>query len=426
MRSASSFSFALIAAALSLAPLTRAGGVDSRNNNSADFIRTLSRNSSLDGGDIAIYNPAGTVRLEDGLHLALHNQTISKYNKQTLQRTGLDFESEITTPFYPTAFVVYKRTNWTAFGAFSFPGGGGALHYDEGSNTAAIIQANLQFMQPSRDADSRLSSVYYAMTLGGAWAPMDKFSVSLAVRPLYARTDVEVDADTLLGSSSKIVDHMEEARGFTGILGADFFPTPELTLALRLEGPTTLEWEVQRSTLNLDQVILDPTVRAGFTSALRGSLRAPGEEFRRDLPANLGLGAGYAANTSLRADLSFNYYFNTWADWEGKDQDHDDGWEVSLGLEYAWNVDLKTSVGGLYTVTGADPESYNAENPALNSYTLGLGARYTLDRFAFVGAFAANIALDDEAEVVTPAGTSFVDLEKHVLLYAVALEYRAF
>ena len=189
---------------------------------------------------------------------------------------------------------------------------------------------------------------------------------------LYARIDIEVDADPELGSA-KIIDHMEEARGFTGVLGLDFLPIPELTLALRFEGPTPLDWEVQRSNLNLDQVILDPTFRAGYTAALRGSLRAPGEEFRRDLPANLGLGAGYLFIPALRADLSFNYYFNTWADWEGKDQDHDDGWEVSLGLDYAWDNGLKTSVGGLYTVTGADPQSYSVENPALDSYTLGLG-----------------------------------------------------
>lgn len=403
-----------------------AGGVDNRNNNSADFIRTLSRNSSVEGADIAIYNPAATAFLADGLHLAIHNQTISKYNQQSPQSSRAEYESEITSWLYPTAFAVYKRQNWAAFGAFSYPGGGGALRYDEGSYTTTYLQTNLQFLNPPRNPDTWLRSVYYGGTLGGAWAPIPSLSASLAVRMVYARIDIEVDADTTLGSSSKLVDHLEEARGFTGVLGLDWLPIPELTLALRFEGPTPLEWEVQGSSLNLDQVILDPATRAGFTSSLRASLRAPGEEFRRDLPANLGLGAGYAPIPDLRADLSFNYYFNTWADWEGKDQDHDDGWEVSLGLEYDWTRELKASIGALYTVTGADEESYNVENPALDSYTLGLGARYAFDRFSLVGAFAANIALDDDVDVVTPDGASQVGLEKHILLYAIGVEYRAF
>ena len=402
-----------------------AGNVDNRNNNSADFIRSLSRNSSVEGADVTIYNPAAAAFLADGLHFALHNQTITKHNQQSA--AGTEYESDITTWLYPTAFVVYKRANWAAFGAYSYPGGGGELRYDEGSYTSSILQSNLSSMNPPRDADTRLRSVYYGGTLGGAWAPIPSLSASLAVRMIYARTDIEIDADTTLGGSSKIVDHMEEARGFTGVLGVDFLPIPELTLAMRFEGPTPLDWEVQSSALNLDQVILNPTYLAGFTSALRASLRGAGEEFRRDLPANLGLGIGYAPLPAFRGDLSFNYYFNTWADWEGKDQDHDDGWEASLGLEYDFTRELKASVGALYTVTGADAQSYNVENPALDSYTLGLGARYTFDRFTLVGGFAANIALDDDAEVATPpSGTIDVGLEKHVLLYAIGLEYRAF
>jgi long-subunit fatty acid transport protein len=220
---------------------------------------------------------------------------------------------------------------------------------------------------------------------------------------------------------------MEEARGFTGVLAADFWPTPELTLALRLEGPTSLEWEVQKSDLNLDNVIKDPTTRAGFTNLLRASLRAPGSTFQRDLPANVGLGAGYALLPALRADLSLNYYLNSVADWGGKEDDHSDGWELALGMEYAFPFGLKASAGGMYTVSGADTESYSVENPALDSYTLGAGGKYAIgSRFAVIGGFAANLTFEDEVRIVSPAGTSYADLEKHVLVYALGFEYRAF
>jgi long-chain fatty acid transport protein len=407
-----------------------AGSVDNRNNNSADYIRSLSRNSSLEGADIAIYNPAGTVRLPDGLHLSLSNQTVSKFNRHAMRSSPFkEYESEITSPLYPTAFAIYKQADWAAFGAFSFPGGGGELRYDKGSNTVALIQTNLEFMNPPRNAEAYLRSVYYGGTLGGAWQPKPWISLAFGIRALYARTDITVDGDTVLapGNTSKIIDHMEEARGYTAVMAADFWPTPKLTLALRLEGPTSLEWEVQKSTLNLDNVIQDPTIRGRFTSALRATLRSPGSTFMRDLPANVGLGAGYAILPALRADLSVNYYLNTLADWDGKEDDHSDGWEAALGMEYAFPFGLRASAGGMYTVTGADSESYSVENPALDSYTLGAGGKYAIGpRLGITGAFAANIALDDEVKIVSPAGTSFADLEKYVLVYALGIEYRLF
>lgn len=418
-----------LALALAVGSLIHAGSVDNRNNNSADYIRSVSRNSSLEGADITIYNPAGTVRLKDGLHLSLSNQTVAKYNKHSMQSSDLFYESDIVSPLYPTAFAAYKKDNWAAFGGFSFPGGGGELRYEEGSNTVSIIQSNLQAMNPSRNANAYLRSVYYGGTLGGAWSPRPWVSVALAVRALYARTDIDVDADTVLapGTSTKVIDHMEEARGYTGVLGVDFFPTPELNLAVRFEGPTSLEWEVQRSDLNLNSVIKGAATRAGFTAILRGTLRDKGTTFQRDLPANLGLGAGYGILPALRADLSFNYYMNTLADWGGKENEHADGWEAALGLEYAWAFGLKTSLGGMYTVSGADTKTYSVENPALDSYTIGTGGRYDLGRkFSISAGFAANIALGDEVRIVTPAGTSFADLEKHVLVYAIGVEYGAF
>ncbi len=416
-----------LACALAAGLPALAGSVDNRNNNSADYIRSVSRNASVEGGDIAVYNPAGTVRLPEGLHLSLSNQTVSKFNEHTLSNAGNVYESDITSPLYPTGFLVYKRRPWAGFGAFSFPGGGGELRYGRGAAAVAPLQTNLSSMAPPRNADAYLRSVYYGGTAGAAWAPRDWVSVSLSARVIYARTDIVVDADTVLAprGAGRLVDHMEEARGFTGVLGADFFPTPALTLALRFEGPTPLEWEVMRSDLNLEGVIQNPRTRAAYESALRRQARAPGSTFRRDLPANLGLGAGYAVLPALRADLSVNWYMNTLADWGGQEAAHDDGWEAALGLEYSLPAGLRLSAGGMYTVTGADAGVYSVENPALDSYTLGTGAKLLLSgRLALIGGFAANIALDDEA--IVPALGTTAELEKYVLVYAVGVEYRAF
>ncbi|MDB5106426.1 MAG: rane protein involved in aromatic hydrocarbon degradation [Fibrobacteres bacterium] len=412
---------------LAFAPGIRAGSVDNRNNNSADYIRSVSRNAATDGGDVAIYNPAGTVRLQDGLLVSLNNQTVAKYNRHKLIKPDVGYESNIVSPLYPTGFAVYKRDNWAAFGGFSFPGGGGELDYAEGSATVFPIQTNLQSRNPPQDADAYLRSLYYGGTVGGAYAISEKYSVSLAARVIYARTDITVDAGVDLPprNSSKVVDHMEEARGVGAVLGFDAFPMPGLILALRLEGPTSLEWEVQRSTLNLESVIKDPNLRAGYTANLRQVLRTPGSKFQRDLPATIGLGAAYTFIPGLRADASFNYYMNTLADWGGIEDRHEDGWEAALGVEYAWTPRILTSTGVQYTISGAGPDTYQIENPALDSYTLGIGGRFkATDRIGLSAGFAANITFDDDMPV-TSLGTT-AGLQKDVLVTAVAIEYRAF
>ena len=126
-----------------------------------------------------------------------------------------------------------------------------------------------------------------------------------------------------------------------------------------------------------------------------------------------------------RADLSFNYYFNASADWSGAEDFHDDGYELSLALEYDWPIPLRTSAGALYTVTGAGDHSYQIENPALDSYTLGLGARYALnDRLGLTAAWAGNFAMEDELAVASFNTTA--QLEKRVIIYALGIDYRLF
>lgn len=413
--------------ALGLPGIARSGGVDNRSNNSADYVRSLARNAATNGADISVYNPAGTVRMPAGLHVSLSNQVLDKYNEQSLETPERSFKQSLLSPLYPTGFAVYRRKSWAAYGAFSFAGGGGELEYEKGSATVYLLQSSLNALNPPRNADTYLRSIYPAATFGGAYAFKDFVSVSLGLRYLYARTDVRVDGGRTFAplGSSKLVDHMEEARGFTGILGLDAFPMRDVTLALRFEGPTPLEFEVQRSELNLDEVVPDATTRGRFVAGLRQNLRSQGARFQRDLPANLGLGASYAGLPGLRAELAFNHYFQSLADWEGKENLHDDSWELALGLEYQTPIPLMLSAGGMYTVSGAGPATYQLENPALDSYTLGAGGRYAFpNRLSLSVGFAANLAFGDEVTLAFPATSA--ELDKSIFIYALGIEYGLF
>ena len=107
--------------AASASPLF-AGGIDNKTNWSAEYIRTLNRNAATDSADIVSYNPAGVMKMEDGLFGNLSVQYINKDYTNKVDGTDLDS----TEPsFLPGLFALYKQDKWAGFFAFTIPGGGG-------------------------------------------------------------------------------------------------------------------------------------------------------------------------------------------------------------------------------------------------------------------------------------------------------------
>ena len=116
----------LFVALFMLIQITFAGGILTNTNQSAQFIRMLSRNASTDI-DAVYFNPAGLIKLNDGWHFAFYNQTIFQDKTVDSEFPLLNdghYAGEVRVPVFPTAFAVYKKNDW----AFSFgfgPNGGG-------------------------------------------------------------------------------------------------------------------------------------------------------------------------------------------------------------------------------------------------------------------------------------------------------------
>jgi long-subunit fatty acid transport protein len=83
------------------------------------------------------------------------------------------------------------------------------------------------------------------------------------------------------------------------------------------------------------------------------------------------------------------------------------------------------SLSAQYTLTGADQHSYQIENPALNSITIGAGGRYGIgQRLGLTAGWAGNFAFGDKADFALLNTTA--DLKKQVMVYALGVDYRAF
>ena len=110
------------------------GGILTNSNQSANYVRLLSRNASL-GIDGAYYNPAGLVKLENGLFLSFHNQTI--FQTKTINNSfpllnNSSYEGTTTVPVFPTFFAVYKKDKFAISFAAGPNAGGGSAKYKKG------------------------------------------------------------------------------------------------------------------------------------------------------------------------------------------------------------------------------------------------------------------------------------------------------
>lgn len=187
----------LISGAFLLMNTAFAGGILTNTNQSAQFVRMLSRNASLDL-DAVYFNPAGLTQMKNGFYFGLHNQSITQNrtisSEFPLLNNG-DYKGSVSAPVFPSAFAVYKIDNWAFSAGFGPNGGGGSAKYNTGlpsfekkisaipmSLTASGIPANKYSANIKFDG----SSVFWGTQLNGTYSINENISVSVGVRMINA------------------------------------------------------------------------------------------------------------------------------------------------------------------------------------------------------------------------------------------------
>lgn len=190
----------VFAAMLLLVDLTYGGGLLTNTNQSAQYIRMMSRNASRDI-DAVYFNPAGLSLMQDGWHFAVYNQTIfqdknvhSKFN----YLNDPDYVGKVSVPAFPTAFAVYKKENWAFSFGFGPNGGGGSADFEEGLPSFEIPISKIVpgFSAQgakgySADLSFNGSSVFWGFQLGATYKISDFVSVYGGVRYMPSKNSYE-------------------------------------------------------------------------------------------------------------------------------------------------------------------------------------------------------------------------------------------
>ncbi len=371
-----------------------AGGIINKGNQSADYMRTLNRNAATDYADIAVYNPAGTAQMEDGLYSKLDVMYFGKDYYNDVPGFGKLEQDEPS--LIPAFFTVYKKNKWSGFFAFTVPAGGGELNWEDGnartvalaSGVAANANAQLaaggvpdMFFYDQIDPgqlEVKQSSVL-GFTLGAAYAINDMWSVSLGTR--YSTGTREFDGSAAISATNPLPGGLnapltpslnieQDASGWAGIVGVNFAPNDKLNTSFTFISNTKMEYDV---TVNRDTLGIAPAI--GF---------ADGSKRRTDIPGQLGFGASYRFLPELKVDLNYTLYLEDAAEIDTY-EDEGDSWDLGLSGEYTFNPSWKASLGYLLTnIRVADDQQINEpEEPKLSANALAAGvvwsATSTLD-----------------------------------------------
>ena len=456
----------VFAALLMLAPLVYGGGLLTNTNQSAQFIRMMSRNASL-GIDAVYFNPAGLTTLDDGWHFAVNSQTIFQTKPVDSRFVLLNdsiYKGTVNVPVFPTAFAVYKMDRWAFSLGIGPNAGGGSAVYENGLPSFEIPLSKLPLLisnlgVPTSRYDVNMnfegSSVFWGIQVGAAYEISDIISASLGVRvlpstnkysgyirdirvnpthPLINPTGDMIAATDFFGVAApdrvslvadKEVETTQKGLGFAPIVSLNIKPSDNFNFAIKYEMKTNLN--LQNNTV-VDDLGLFPD----------------GTVSENDIPALLGLGAGYR-NDLIEAQLSYSMYFNKGVAWGPnirdlsiwKDRDPDqirnreiakNGMEVALGLQFNVLDNFAFSVGGMYGDQGI-AESYQSDFSFSNpSFTVGAGVEWKLtDALTLDAGFSNSFYEDQTVSFTDPDLGPYNEIySKTTMNFAVGLSYTLF
>jgi long-chain fatty acid transport protein len=391
---------------------------------------SFTRNAATDHADIVAYNPAGTVKLDDGftanlgLQYLIEKDYANEFTGTRDAYTGTEYESTEPSAI-PNFYSVYNAGPWAAFFGVNVPVGGGKVDYENGNFVTYSVaqgvraQANGQIYQSAVDLagsanpvqaatgaallaaltpayggpltagtntgpysvqSHRIEAESYGLgyTLGGAYQFNEMFSASIGLRYIDSKVDMAGNAVLKLdpnlppvlaglGLAPKVRRNIAfdaEATGWGGIVGLDVFPNDKVTIGLRFETPTELEYEYN--------------VSEG-AAVLRNVGITQGAKKRDDLPGTFGAGLGYAVTDRFRLETNLTYYFNKGADIGGTtlrenlEDTVNDGWEIAVGGSYQFTKALRGTAGYMYTDIGVAPEDSSKFLPDLDAHSVGVG-----------------------------------------------------
>ncbi|MCU0462212.1 MAG: aromatic hydrocarbon degradation protein, partial [Bacteroidales bacterium] len=216
-----------------------AGGLVTNTNQSASWVRMPSRNATTEI-DAVYNNPAGLMKMENGFHFSLNNQTIWQNRTITSSYPYLNngtYKGKVFAPLFPSIYAAFKL-NKIAFSFGFMPiGGGGGATYDAGLPSFEMSIADLVPMTAANgfgttEYDANISfegsSIFFGYQANVSYKINDMISVAAGLRMVTAKNTYT----GYLRDISINPNYPAFGAAFNGsmVLASDFFTAGATTL----------------------------------------------------------------------------------------------------------------------------------------------------------------------------------------------------
>ena len=436
------FILSILTVAVALPAL--AGGLMTNTNQSASFLRSIARGTSLDP-DAVYHNPAGLVFLENGWYFGLSDQMA--YQTRSTESTFApfamnaanpgqmtkEFKGDVFSPLIPSFHLAWKKNRWALMLGIGVNGGGGTIEYPNGlasfERQFAVLPAGISQLgsayglsanQYSMDMYLKGSSMTLALNLGVAFRITDWLSVSALLRASASSNAYEGHMKNIsvnpLAPAMNLNGQMMPASAFFTLaaqaLGQMGILTPELQTTLGTYAVQTADHilDVKQKGGSISPVLAlsfhhgkwDASVKYEFKMATELEIESAavsandpvinaifpnGAKIKAETPALLAVAASRHCGP-VKVTLEWHHFF---------DKDADNSFtqagavlgntnEYLAGAEWAINKRWMVSLGAQRTQLNLDESKYSDLGFSISSTSVGLGLKFQITDFMALNA----------------------------------------
>lgn len=385
-----------------------AGGPMTNTNQSAAFLRSIARGTSLQS-DAVYYNPAGVVFMDNGFHIGINNQ-MAKQTRSTSSSLVMgnnlpggfsetEFKGSVFSPLVPSVHFAWKHNRIAVMAGVGVNGGGGTIKYDNGlasferivSSFPTLLSANgLPTTAYSRDLFLEGSSMTLAFNVGAAFRITDWLSVAAMVRysassnsykaglsnmmlnpahPLLNPNSGMISASQLLTSINMAqyaalvdqqLDVKQKGSSFSPVLALSFHKGKwDASVKYEFEMRTELENKTSKD-INLGT----------------GGMFPDGAKVKAETPALLAVAVSRHFGP-VKVIAEWHEFFDKSATNSFSNVITGNTTEYLLGAEWQISDKWLVSAGAQYTAIDMDPAKYSDMNFSCPSVSVGLGLMYS-------------------------------------------------
>ena len=413
-----------------------AGGPMTNTNQSAAFLRSIARGTSLET-DAVYNNPAGVVFMDNGFHIGINDQMATQTRTITSSyalfaqgaknngATTKDFNGKVFSAVIPSVHFAWKHNRWALMAGIGVNGGGGSLKFAEGLGSferqfailpTALTQlgGTLSAMNPAMavsasmyDMDMELtgSSMTLAVNLGAAFRITDWLSVAAQLR-------ISGSANSYTGSIKNIsINPTMAAMGLNGqMMSASQFFT-QAGAALGAMNPTIAGMANEYAAMTADHILdveqsggsISPVLalafhKDGWDASLKyefkmgteleiksapvsaadpviNSIFADGAKVKSETPALLAAAVSRHFGP-VKVTAEWHHYFDKDAENSFSPVINGNTNEYLLGVEWSINDRWLVSAGTQRTQLNMIENNYSDMNYSISSWSVGAGLAF--------------------------------------------------